>query len=99
MVRGKKIIGYCETERDFLDTIVLQLTFSTQQQQKVMAIANYQWFKMFRNRKQIINHQTALIYQSMSFTENGERDSRVLGIEQIVSQNLIQFCGLELTNH
>lgn len=49
--------------------------------------------------KQIINRQTAPICQSMSFTKNGERDRRVLGSEQIVSQNLIQFCELELTNH
>lgn len=35
----------------------------------------------------------------MSFTKNGESDRRVLGSEQIGSQNLIQFCGLELTNH
>lgn len=64
-----------------------------------MAIANYLWFKMFRNGKQIINHQTAPICQSMSFTENGERHSRVLGSEQIVSQNLIQSCGLQLINY
>lgn len=37
----RKKIAYYETERDFLDTIVLKSTFSTQQQQqKVMAIAN-----------------------------------------------------------